>query len=71
MFASVQKLAYLSGLRRHLFVGVYSGSASTAAMVRVRPNSAALPAQGFVVHLMDFMAELSRRVASIPQAAES
>jgi hypothetical protein len=33
MFTSVHKLAYLSGFCRHLFVGVHSGSASTAALL--------------------------------------
>src|SRR5215212_5812018 len=39
-------------------------------MVRLRPNPAALPAQGFIVHLMTFMPELSKWAASIHPAAE-
>jgi hypothetical protein len=38
-------LAYLSGICCYLFVGVHSGSASTAALLLpLRSNSAALPA---------------------------
>ena len=36
----------------------------------LRPYSAALPAQDFVVHFMASMAKLSRRAASIHRASE-
>jgi len=42
----------------------------TAAMRWLRPYSAALPAQDFVVHFMASMAKLSRRAASIHRASE-
>jgi hypothetical protein len=48
MFASVKKSAYLSVLCPHLFIGVHSGLASTAA---IDSKCAALPARGFVVQL--------------------
>src|SRR5215203_5700268 len=51
MFAGVEKPAYLSHICRCLFVGVYFSLASTAALLWLRSNSAAVPAQGFVVHL--------------------
>src|SRR5919199_206968 len=40
-------------------------------MVRFRSNSLALPAQGCVVHLKAFIAELTRRVASMHRESES
>src|SRR5215204_5150073 len=52
MFAGVKKSAYLSGFCPHLFVGVHTGSASTAALLLpFTANCAALPARGFVVQL--------------------
>ncbi len=63
MFVSVQKLAYLRGICRQLFVGVHSGSASTAALLLPwcgRGPILLLFQQGFVVHLMAFVAELLR-----------